>query len=143
MGEERKMPTFQVVLSEPKTRKALKLELKDPKSSFMIGLKLGQVVDANQIGIKGKIKITGGSDRAGFPMRAGIQGTGKKYVNLADGPGFKSTSSGLRKRKLIRGETISDDIYQINAVLTEGEMPEVPAEAKAEGDASAKAGNKA
>ncbi len=137
------MPTFQVVLSEPKTRKAIKLELKDPKSSFMIGLKLGQVVDANPIGIKGKIKITGGSDRAGFPMRSGIQGSGKKYVNIADSPGFKSTTSGLRKRKLLRGETISDDIYQINAVLTEGEMPEAPVEAKAEADAGQKAGKKA
>ncbi len=137
------MPTFQVVLSEPKTRKAVKLELKDPKSSFMIGLKLGQVVDANPIGIKGKIKITGGSDKAGFPMRMGIQGSGKKYVNLADSPGFKPTTSGLRKRKLLRGETVSEDIYQINAVLTEGEMPEAPAETKAEAEAGAKAGKKA
>ncbi len=130
------MPTFQVVLSEPKTRKAVKLELKDPKSSFMLGLKLGQVVDANPIGIKGKIKITGGSDKAGFPMRAGIGGVGKKYVNVADAPGFKPKSSGLRKRKLLRGETISEEIYQVNAVLTEGELPEPPAEAKAEGDAA-------
>ena len=126
------MPTFQVVLSEPKTRKAVKLELKDPKSSFMVGLKLGQVVDANPIGIKGKIKITGGSDKAGFPMRSGIQGSGKNYVNLADAPGFHPKSSGMRKRKLLRGETITDEIYQVNAVLTEGEMPEVPADVKAE-----------
>jgi small subunit ribosomal protein S6e len=137
------LPTFQVVLSEPKTRKAVKLELKDPKSSFMIGLKIGQVVDANPIGVKGKIKITGGSDKAGFPMRAGIQGTGKKYVNVADAPGFKPTTSGLRKRKLLRGETISEDIYQVNAVLTEGEMPEAPKEEKASAEESAKATKKA
>jgi small subunit ribosomal protein S6e len=134
------MPTFQVVLSEPKTRKAAKIELKDPKSSFMLGLKLGQVVDANPIGIKGKIKITGGTDRAGFPMRSGVQGSGKNYVNLADGPGFRSKSSGMRRRKLLRGEIISDEIYQINAVLTEGEMPEVPAEAKTEGEPASKQG---
>ncbi len=126
------MPTFQVILSEPKTRKAVKFELKDPKSSFMVGLRIGQVIDANPIGIKGKIKITGGSDKAGFPMRSGIQGSGKRYVNIADGPGFRSTSSGLRRRKLLRGETVSDDIYQVNAVLTEGEMPEAPKEEKAE-----------
>jgi small subunit ribosomal protein S6e len=137
------MPTFQVVLSEPKTRKAVKVELKDPKSSFMIGLKLGQIVDANPIGIKGKIKITGGTDKAGFPMRSGIQGSGKKYVNIADSPGFRSTDPGLRKRKLLRGETISDEIYQINAVLTEGEMPEAPVEAKPEAEAGAKVGKKA
>jgi len=137
------MPTFQVVLSEPKTRKAVKLELKDPKSSFMLGLKIGQVVDANPIGIKGKIKITGGSDRAGFPMRSGIQGSGKRYVNVADAPGFKSTTSGLRRRKLLRGETLSEDIYQINAVLTEGEMPEAPKEEKPAEEAAAKGGKKA
>jgi small subunit ribosomal protein S6e len=132
------MPTFQVVLSEPKTRKSVKIELKDPKSSFMLGLKLGQVVDANPIGIKGRIKITGGSDKAGFPMRSGIGGVGKKYVNLADAPGFRSKSSGLRRRKLLRGETISEDIYQVNAVMTDGEFPEAPAEAKPEGDAAGK-----
>jgi small subunit ribosomal protein S6e len=136
------MPTFQVVLSDPKTRKAVRLELKDPKSSFMLGLRIGQVVDANPIGIKGKIKIAGGSDRAGFPMRAGIQGSGKRYVNVADAPGFRPTTSGLRRRKLLRGETISEDIYQINAVLTEGEMPEAPKE-KAPEQAPAKAGKKA
>jgi small subunit ribosomal protein S6e len=136
------MPTFQVVLSEPKTRKAVKVELKDPKSSFMIGLKIGQIVDANPIGFKGKIKITGGSDKAGFPMRQGIQGSGKKYVNIADSPGFKPSTSGLRRRKLLRGETISDEIYQVNAMLTEGEMPEAPAEAKAEPEAGAKTAKK-
>jgi small subunit ribosomal protein S6e len=137
------MPTFQLVLSEPKTRKAVKIELKDPKSSFMIGLKIGQIVDANPIGIKGKIRITGGSDRAGFPMRSGIQGSGKRYVNVADAPGFRPGTSGLRRRKLLRGETVSEDIYQVNAVLTEGEMPTSPKEEKPEAEAPAKAGKKA
>jgi small subunit ribosomal protein S6e len=124
-----------LVLSEPKTRKAVKLELKDPKSSFMLGLKIGDVVDASQIGIKGKIRLTGGSDRAGFPMRADVRGTGKKHVNLAAPPGYRPKSQGIRRRKLVRGNVVTDDIYQINAVLTEGELPvshteETPAEAK-------------
>ena len=137
------MPSFQLILSEPKTRKSVKLEIKDPKSSFMLGLKIGDVIDANPIGINGKIKITGGSDKAGFPMRGDIKGTGKKYVNLADAPGFKMTKKGIRKRKLVRGNTITDEIYQVNAALTEGEMPPAPqAEAK-EGAEAKEKGKKA
>ena len=122
------MPEFQLVLSDPKTRKSVKLELKDPKASALLGLKIGDVIDGGPIGIKGKIKITGGSDKAGTPMRPDVHGTGKKYVLLSGGPGFRPKKKGERRRKLVRGNTISEEIYQVNAVLVEGELPKVEEE---------------
>jgi len=118
------MPEFQLVLSDPKTRRAVKLEIKDPKSSVLLGLKIGDVIDGESLGIKGKIKITGGSDRAGIPMRPDVHGPGKKYVLLSSGPGFRPKKKGERRRKLVRGNVVSEEIYQVNAVLVEGELPQ-------------------
>ncbi len=118
------MPDFQLVLSDPKTRKSAKLEVKDPTSQFFMGLKIGDTVDASSAGIHGKIKITGGSDRSGTPMRTDVQGSGKKRILLGNPPGIRAGESGFRKRKLVRGNTISSEVYQINAVLVEGTLPE-------------------
>jgi small subunit ribosomal protein S6e len=37
-------------------------------------------------------------------------------VLLSQGPGFRPKEDGERRRKLIRGDTISEDIVQINTV---------------------------
>jgi small subunit ribosomal protein S6e len=117
------MPDFQLILSDPKSRRSAKIELKDPRSQFFMGLKIGDTVDASSAGIPAKIKITGGSDRSGTPMRYDVQGSVKKRVLLGSPPGIRVKESGYRKRKLVRGNTISQDVYQINAVLVEGSMP--------------------
>lgn len=119
------MPEFQLNLSDPKTRRAVKLKIEGPRSSALLNLRIGDVIDGGPIGIKGKIKITGGSDRAGIPMRPDVHGPGKKYVLLSDRPGFRPRKKGERKRKLVRGNIISEEIYQINAVLIEGGLPKV------------------
>jgi small subunit ribosomal protein S6e len=54
-------------------------------------------------------------------MRADVHGGVKKYIVLSSGPGFKPTRHGERRRKLVRGRTITDETYQINfAVSKEG-----------------------
>ncbi len=117
------MPEFQLVLSDPRTGRSAKIALKDPQSSILIGLRIGDVVDGSSIGIKGKFRITGGSDRSGTPMRPDVHGGVKKYVLLSGPPGFRPRRKGERRRKLVRGDTITPDIYQVNAVLVEGELP--------------------
>ena len=42
-------------------------------------------------------------------------GGGKNYVLLTAGVGFKSKEEGAKKRKLVRGNTITEEIYQVNA----------------------------
>jgi small subunit ribosomal protein S6e len=75
-------------------------------------------VDGALLGITGNVKITGGSDRAGFPMRSDVMGGVKKYVLMTRGTGFrKGAGEGKKKRKLVRGNTITDEIYQVNAML--------------------------
>lgn len=109
------MAQFKVVISDPKTAKAEVLEVKDAQAQIFLGRKIGEIIDLSPIGYNAKVMITGGSDRAGFPMRPDVLGGVKKYVLLTRGIGFRSASKGEKRRKLVRGNTITDEIYQINA----------------------------
>ncbi len=111
------MASFKVVVADPKTRKSQAVEVKDPQAAAFVGLKIGDEVDGSLVGLQGRIKITGGSDKAGFPMRSDLSGGVKKYVLMTKGVGFrKGADEGKKKRKLVRGNTITDEIYQLNAV---------------------------
>jgi len=113
------LPAFKLIISDPKTGKSSVKELKDQEAQILVGLKIGDTLDASVIGVKGKIKITGGSDKAGFPMRSDVLGGVKKRVLLTKGVGLKSVEKGEKRRRLIRGNTITDEIYQVNAILME------------------------
>ncbi len=113
------MVEFKLVVSDPKTRKSEVREVKDAGAQLLLGRKIGEVIDSTPIGISGRIQITGGSDRAGFPMRADVSGGGKNYVLLTKGVGFRSTEEGVKRRKLVRGLMISEEIYQVNAKKVE------------------------
>ncbi len=119
------LPTFKLIVSDKETGKSSVYELKDPQSRALVGLKIGDEIDASVLGIKGRIKITGGSDRAGFPMRSDVMGGVKRYVLLTKGVGFKPKNKGERRRKLVRGNIITEDIYQVNAVLVKEKGKEV------------------
>jgi small subunit ribosomal protein S6e len=102
-------------VSDTKTGKSQTLEIEDAKAQVMIGRRIGETIDGSAVDMKGKtLQITGGSDKDGFPMRGSIHGGIRIGAILSDGPGFHSRSRGDRKRKMVRGDTITEDIYQIN-----------------------------
>ncbi len=110
---------MKIVISEPKTKKAFQIE-KDLPS--LIGLKIGDSFEGSILGLDGfKIQITGGSDKDGFPMRIDLPGPGRKKVLLSRPPGFHPLRKGMRKRKYVRGNQISQDIMQLNCKVIEGE----------------------
>jgi small subunit ribosomal protein S6e len=117
------MVTFKLVLSDPKTGKSEASEVKDASAQLLMGRKIGEVLDATTIGLTGKIEITGGSDKAGFPMRRDVMGGGKNYILVTGGVGYKSKEEGSKKRKLIRGNTITEETYQVNAKRVEEQAP--------------------
>jgi len=119
------MATFKVVVSDPKSGKAFQVEITGEKARAFIGKKIGDIVDGSAVDMPGyKLKITGGTDKDGFPMRPDIHGPVRKRVLLSSGPGFKPRRKGERRRKTVRGNTISEDIVQINTVVVEyGEKP--------------------
>lgn len=113
------MANFKLIVSDPKTGKSSVHELKDQQARILVGLKIGDIFDGTTVGIGGKVKVLGGSDKAGFPMRRDIIGGVKKYVLLTKGVGFRKAHEGEKRRKLVRGNTITEDIYQVNSVLAE------------------------
>lgn len=109
------MPKFKLVISDVGTGKSQTLEIDDVKGQVMIGRRIGDTVDGSVVDMKGrKLLITGGSDKDGFPMRRNIHGGIRIGVILSDGPGFHPKNRGERKRKKVRGDTITEDISQIN-----------------------------
>lgn len=120
------MAKFKVIVSDPQTTKATVAELEGSRAQVLVGRNIGEIVDGSQIGFTGKkLKITGGCDRDGIPMRADIHGGAKKYVVLSGGVGFRPTRPGERRRKLIRGGMITDETYQINVMISAGEVKPV------------------
>jgi len=125
---------FKMIVSDPQTRKATVAELEGSRAQVLVGRNIGDVIDGSQLGFAGtKLKITGGCDKDGVPMRADVHGGAKKHVVLSGGVGFRPERSGERRRKLVRGSMITDETYQVNTVIFSGEakpievpVPEVP-----------------
>ncbi len=108
---------FKLVLSDPETGKSYQQEIKDEKARKFRGMKVGDEVGASFLGLSGcTIKITGGSDKCGFPMRRGVHSTKTLRVLLRGGVGYNPTENVRRKRR-VRGEEIDEDIVQINTKI--------------------------
>ena len=114
------MANFKLTISDNKGKSVTK-ELKDNDVNQLLGLQIGNDTDASVVGLEGKMKVTGGSDKSGIPMRPDLHGMARKQILIPKGVGLQDTVKGLRKRKLVRGNTISEEIYQIN-FRYDGEM---------------------
>ena len=121
------MANFKLTISDIKGKSVSK-ELKDIDANQLLGLQLGNETDASIVGLTGKLKLTGGSDKSGVPMRSDLHGGARKRVLLVKGVGLQDTEHGIRKRKLMRGNLVSEEIYQVNCKF-DGELPvEAPVE---------------
>jgi len=129
------MAKFKVIVSDPDGT-SQSVELEETQAVPLIGRKLGEVIDGAAVKLSGyKLKITGGSDKDGFPMRPNIHGGVRVGAILSEGVGFHSSQRGERKRKTLRGNVITDAIVQINMKVIEkpkGKKAENPKEAPVE-----------
>ncbi|MEM5843521.1 MAG: 30S ribosomal protein S6e [Candidatus Aenigmatarchaeota archaeon] len=119
------MPVWKIVISDPESKKAYQIEIDQSMAPQLIGKKIGDIIDGNIIGLSGyELQITGGTDKDGFPMHPNIDGAVKKRVLLSSPPCFHPEKKGERKKKTVRGNTISSDITQINTkIIKKGEKP--------------------
>lgn len=106
-----------------KSGKSYNIEAKDDLAAVFIGKRIGDTVNVTPLGLKGyEVKITGGSDKCGFPMRKDIHRPGRaKALMSIRTIGYRPTDDGIRKRKTIVGDIIDEKISQINTfVVKEG-----------------------
>ena len=110
------MVEFKLVISE--AAKSFARTVGDPQSAGFLGKRIGESVGGELLGLTGyTLKITGGTDKSGFPMRPDVPGARQTRIFVGDGFGFEAPRDGQRKRRTFRGNTISEDTVQINLVV--------------------------
>jgi small subunit ribosomal protein S6e len=131
------MAEFKANISDPKSGKTYKTVVGGHHANSLIGKGIGDEFDGIFVGLPGyKLVLTGGSDKEGFPMRRDLGGTGRRKIMIAKSLGFQAKlkqkkkkpvntkagrypmMNGVRKRKTVRGNTISGEIIQINMRIT-------------------------
>ncbi|QZX98214.1 30S ribosomal protein S6e [Halobaculum rubrum] len=101
-----------------------------------LGREIGEEVDGAAVGVDGDLTLTGGSDKAGRPMREEVPGSELKELLLEGGVGYKPSRDGERKRVTVRGRQISEETVQINARIG-GSIAEALGEDEADEEADA------
>ncbi len=100
-------------------------------SENLMGKKLGDIMHGKDVSedLEGyELKITGASDTSGFPHKPGLQGAETKHLILNYGWGMhkrprkegkkkRVSPDGLRLRKTIRGQQLSEKTAQINIMV--------------------------
>jgi len=114
------MAEFKAVVNDKKTGKSYNVAVSGHHANSLIGITIGETVDGVFFGLpEYKIRITGGSDSNGTPMRKDLPGKKRIKLLLSNGKGFHERYGGERKRTAIRGNAISAEIVQINADIEE------------------------
>jgi small subunit ribosomal protein S6e len=114
------MAKFKVIVSDPETGTSKVVELEESRAAPLVGRRIGEIVEGALVDLPAhKIKIVGGSDKDGVPMRPSVHGGVRKRVILSGGVGFNPKNSGERRRKTVRGNVITDEIVQVNTKIVE------------------------
>lgn len=113
------MVEFKAVINDVKTGKSYQMDVSGHHANSLIGKRIGDVVDGIFVSLPGyKLTISGGSDKDGVPMRSDLPGGKRKAILLSDSNGFNAPDKGMRRRKMVRGNTISPDTIQINMIIS-------------------------
>lgn len=133
--------TFKAIINDTNPSfngRSFPMEITGSNYNHFIGKKIGDSVDGGFVGegdknlIGYKLQITGGSDVTGRPMRPDLEGGAIKSVLVTAGTGYKGKKyvkkngklyiykkDGLRRRRRIRGNVISQETRQINLKVVE------------------------
>jgi small subunit ribosomal protein S6e len=96
------------------------VELEESRAAPLVGRRIGETVEGALVDMPAhKLKIVGGSDKDGVPMRPSVHGGVRRNVILSGGVGFNPKKKGERKRKAVRGNVITDEIVQVNTKIVE------------------------
>ena len=126
-----------LIVSNPADGTSQRVELDDQQLRALYGTRIGQVIEGAVAGMQGyKIKLTGGTDKDGIPMRPDVHGSAKARVVLSGGVGYKPKDKGDKKRKVVRGNTVSTETTFLNFTIVEApkgrkKAEKEPAEAEA------------
>jgi len=122
-----------LIISNPADGTSQRVEIEDAQLRNLVGTRIGQTIDGSIAGLQGyKLKLTGGTDKDGIPMRPDVHGSAKSPIVLSGGVGYKPKNKGEKKRKIVRGNTVSTEITFLNFAITEAPKKKKKAEPEAE-----------
>ncbi|MBC8463216.1 30S ribosomal protein S6e [Candidatus Bathyarchaeota archaeon] len=126
-----------LIVSDPATGTSQRVEIEDAQLRPLVGTRIGTTIDGAIAGMQGyKLKLTGGTDKDGIPMRPDVHGSAKARIVLSGGVGYKPKDKGMQKRKIVRGNTVSQETTFLNFSVVEApkskkKAPEPEAEPEA------------
>lgn len=115
-------------IANPITGQNLPLVVDDEhKLAIFMGKRMGTEVAAEALGDGWKgyvLKITGGNDKDGFPMKQGILIQGRTRILMSEGHStYRPRRTGERKKKSVRGCVVGPDIAALAlSVVKQGEQ---------------------
>jgi small subunit ribosomal protein S6e len=92
----------------------------ETENENIIGKKIGEVISGSDISeeLSGyELEIRGTSDISGIPGQKGLEGASYHRKLLTFGHGMKDRRKGIRLKKTLRGEEISQKTMQINTIV--------------------------
>ncbi|MGM5480465.1 MAG: 30S ribosomal protein S6e [Nanobdellota archaeon] len=139
------MAEMKINIGDKKTKKTYNKTLTEEQTNSFIGKKIGDVIKGDVVDLSGyEFEIMGGSDSSGLPMRKDVQGPNRKKVLITGGVGLKKGDrKGVRRRKLVAGNTVHENTSQINLKVTkQGKNPIEPKEEESKEDSGEKSKDK-
>ena len=130
---------IKIVIGDPKTGKTKQFEIEDMQK--LRGKSIGDTITIDLPELGGyELEVTGGSDSAGFPMRADVEAP-KKRILAVSGIGLRASERGRRRRKMVAGRMITERTAQLNCKIAKygkqdlfaEPQPEEPADEKPQG----------
>ena len=116
------MAEFQVAVADPTDGQTYQHEVDGQDANRFLGRELGEEVDGGAVGLDSyTLKLTGGSDETGRPMREDVPGAQIRERLLEGGVGFNPTHDGERKRITVRGRQVSEETAQVNATIVDSD----------------------
>ena len=116
------MAEFQVAVADPADGQTYQHEVDGQDANRFLGREIGEEVDGGAVGLDGySIKLTGGSDETGRPMREDVPGAQIRERLLEGGVGFNPNRDGERKRITVRGRQVSEETAQVNATIVDSD----------------------
>merc|ERR1711915_742056 len=106
-------------------------EIEDEKNMRVFYEKrMGQEIEADSIGDEFKgyvVRISGGNDKQGFPMKQGVMTNGRVRLLLSKGHScYRPRRTGERKRKSVRGCIVDAQLSVLNLVVIKKGEQDIP-----------------
>merc|ERR1712061_801449 len=123
------MPKINVSYPQLSLQKTFDIEDEHKMMPFM-EKRMGAEIPADTLGDEFKgyvVKITGGNDKQGFPMKQGVLKNGRVRLLFKKGMScYRERRGGMRKRKSVRGCIVGHDLAILNFVVVKKGDADIP-----------------